>query len=98
MSDKMVETTIDVLGKKIQIKCQETEVAALQKAAHCLAEKMTYFRSQGVMEFEKIAVIAALNLAHQLLGFEAQKENHLQTINQRLHDLHNKVDHALMPK
>lgn len=95
MNDKIIETTIEVLGKKMQIKCQESQVSALQKAAQLLHEKMIYFRTQGVLEFDKMAVIAALNFAHQLLNFEAQKENHLQNINQRLSDLQNKVDHAL---
>jgi cell division protein ZapA len=95
MSDIIAETMVEVLGKTFQIKCAESQISSLQKASHYLDEKMRYFRQQGIIEFEKVAVIAALNVVHQLLSHEAQKEIHMQTINQRLHDLKNKVDNAL---
>ena len=95
MNDNIAETTIEVLGKVFQIKCAESQIPQLQKASEYLDEKMRYFRQQGIMEFEKVAVIAALNVVHQLLSHETQKENHLQAINQRLHNLQNKVDQAL---
>ena len=97
MSDAITEITIDVLGKIFQVKCVESQVAALQKAAQYLDEKMRHFRAQGIVEFDRIAVIAALNVVHQLLTQEAQKENDMQTINQRLHHLQDKVEQALMP-
>lgn len=98
MSDTISETTVDVLGKTFQIKCAESQMASLQKASLYLDEKMRYFRQQGIVEFEKVAVIAALNVVHQFLSHESQKETHMQAINQRLHDLKNKVDHALQPE
>jgi cell division protein ZapA (FtsZ GTPase activity inhibitor) len=67
----------------------------VQKASDYLDEKMRYFRQQGMSEFDKVAIITALNIVDQLLNHESQKENHLQVINQRLHDLHNKVEQAL---
>jgi len=93
----ITETTVEVLGKTFQIKCAASQISSLQKASQYLNEKMQSFHAQGIWEFDKIAVIAALNIAHQLLTQEAQKENHLQAINQRLHDLQNKVECALMP-
>lgn len=97
MSDLIAEMSIDVLGKTFQIKCAESQIEYLQKASHYLDEKMRYFRHQGIAEFDKVAVIAALNIVHQLLTQEAQKEGHMQAINQRLHELQAKVEQALMP-
>src|SRR5579872_4035189 len=95
MSDTIAETTVEVLGKTYQIRCAESQMASLQKASRYLDEKMRYFRQQGIIKFEKVAVIAALNVVHQLLTQESQKEMHLQIINQRLHDLKDKVEAAL---
>lgn len=97
MNDSLIETTIEVMGKTYQIKCAAAQQDALLKASGYLEEKMRYFRQQGVTDFEKIAVITALNVIHQLLSFENQKENQLQMINQRLHELKDKMEHALMP-
>lgn len=98
MSDTITETTtVEVLGRTFQIKCDESQIEDLQNASHFLDEKMRHFRQQGIGDFEKIAVIAALNIVHQLLTQEAQKEGHMQAINQRLHELQNKVELALMP-
>ncbi len=91
----MTEITIEVLNKPFQVKCPESEMALLQKAADYLDEKMRYFRAQGITEFEKIAIIAALNVTHELLTYDARKENSLQTIHERLLDLKNKIDCAL---
>lgn len=95
MTDPIADIMIDVLGKPFPIKCAESQKEYLQKAAEYLSEKMRYFRMQGIIEYEKIAVIAALNIVHQFLTQEAQKEGHLQNVNQRLEALQHKIDHAL---
>jgi cell division protein ZapA len=93
----MTETTVNVLGKPFPIKCSESEIDSLQKAAAYLDEKMRHFRAQGITEFEKIVVISALNVVHELLTYDAKKENSLQAIQQRLLDMKNKIERALMP-
>jgi len=96
MNDPVVETTIQVMGKLFQIKCPESQIASVQKASDYLDEKMRYFRQQGIPEFDKVAIITALNIVDQLLAEDSQKEHHLQAINQRLHDLHDKIEQALV--
>ncbi len=96
MNDPIAETTIEVLGKPFQIKCAESQKAYLEIASDYLDEKMRYFRQQGILEFDKVIVIAALNIVHQLLTQETQKENQMEGVNQRLRDLRDKVDQALM--
>ncbi|MEO8401553.1 MAG: cell division protein ZapA [Gammaproteobacteria bacterium] len=98
MTKNTAETTIEILGKSYQIKCPDTELSSLQRAACYLEEKMRDLHdANNGFNVDRIAIIAALNVVHQLLTFENQKETHLGNINQRLHDLQNKIEHALMP-
>src|SRR5579872_2211706 len=97
MSKKTAETTIEILGKSYQIKCPEHEINSLQRAANYLEEKMRVLHQGSGFCIDKVAIIAALNVVHQLLTFEQQKELRMGDINQRLHDLQNKIEHALMP-
>jgi cell division protein ZapA len=96
MSEESVGTTVEILGKSYQIKCPEGEVHSLQRAAQYLEEKMRMMRESGVLSLDRVAIITALNIVHQLLMAEQQKNSHFQTINQRLQDLQVKVDQALM--
>ncbi len=97
MTTKLTEATIEILGKCYQIKCPDSEVDSLQKAACYLEEKMQQVKNTGIAQLDKIAVIAALNVVYQLLNFDRIKENAMQNINQRLEDLQTKVEHALTP-
>lgn len=95
MSNEVSGTTIEIMGKAYHIKCPETEVNALQQAAQYLEEKMRIMRDAGVMNIDRAAVITALNVVHQLLSLEQQKNTHFQKINQRLSDLQHKVERVL---
>ena len=83
--------------KRIKLSAQETEVTALQRAAQYLEEKMRLIRESGVLSLDRVAIITALNVAHQLLALEQQKNQHAHMINQRLIELQTKVENALGP-
>lgn len=95
MMNDTTETSIEIMGKAYQIKCPETEVNSLQCAAQYLEEKMRLIRASGILNLDRIAIITALNIAHQLLMLEQQKNQHAQLINQRLTELQSKVENAL---
>ncbi|MHB1948379.1 MAG: cell division protein ZapA [Gammaproteobacteria bacterium] len=91
------EITIKILGKSYQIKCPEDEASALQEAAFYLEKKMRETRDTSkVLSIDRIAVITALNMAHQLLELETQAIEKAHAIQQRLRDIQNKVDTALV--
>jgi len=94
MSDT-TDTSIEIMGKTYQIKCPEAEINSLQCAAQYLEEKMRLIRASGILSLDRVAIITALNVAHQLLVLEQQKNQHAQLINQRLTELQNKVESAL---
>lgn len=88
-------TSVEILGKSYYIKCPENEINALQCAAKYLEEKMRLIRESGVVCFDRMAIITALNVVHQLLTLEQQKNQHTQLINQRLAELQSRVENAL---
>lgn len=96
MTDKIVTTNIEILGKLYPVRCSETEVDSLQKAAKLLNQKMSEVQELGkAINLERIAIITALNMANQLLQADNQKSSLMQKINQRLLQIQNKVDTAL---
>jgi cell division protein ZapA len=96
MTDKIVTTTIEILGKQYPVRCLETEAQSLQKAASMLNERMQEVQESGkAINLERIAIITALNLANQLLQADNQKSSVMQKINQRLVTLQNRLETAM---
>lgn len=60
---------IFILDKAYKISCPPAEQDNLQRAAQFLDRKMREIRGSGkVLGLERIAVIAALNISHELLS------------------------------
>lgn len=96
MNDKIISTSIELLGKIYPIRCLESEHAGLQQAAAYLNQQMQEIQNSGkVINLERIAIISALNIAHQFLQFDQQKNNLVTNINQRIGQLQERLDHAL---
>lgn len=96
MTSKPVSITIEILGKPFPVRCPESEAQALQQAAQYLNEKMAEVQESGkVINFERIAVITALNIAYQFLQVDQQKSTIVTKINQRITHLQDKVDAAI---
>ena len=91
-----ITTTIEILGKYYPIRCPEEEVSILQQAASLLNENMTEIKESGkVINIERIAIIAALNIARQLLAMSDEKVQQASKINQRISQIQDKVDQAI---
>lgn len=96
MTIEITGTTVEVLGKQFQVKCPENDISSLQKAAAYLQEKMAEIRSTTyLLSIDRIAVIAALNIAHQFLALQDEQANATEKFNDRLRDLLNKMDNML---
>ena len=60
---------ITILGRAYKVACSREEEPALVAAAHYLDDKMREIRdSAKVIGAERIAIMAGLNLAHELLN------------------------------
>jgi cell division protein ZapA len=71
MNDKTARVSIRILEKEYQVACPVDERTDLLDAAEYLNGKMREIRESGaVMGLDRIAVMAALNLANELLKFK----------------------------
>ncbi|MVF23486.1 cell division protein ZapA [Methylocaldum sp. RMAD-M] len=96
MSEMNPPIKVQILGKEYPISCPEDQQHDLLIAARYLDEKMRQIRGTGrVIGTERIAVMAALNIAHELL--QAQQQNKLlsQDLRDRFSSLHERLDAAL---
>ncbi|MCF6209792.1 MAG: cell division protein ZapA [Gammaproteobacteria bacterium] len=95
MSEKTTTVTIRVLDKEYQVACPTEERVALLESARYLDEKMREIRdSRKMIGSERVAVMAALNIAHDLLQCRADNGNSAGMDN-KLRQLQNKVEAAI---
>lgn len=96
MSGENVPITIKVLDKEFRVACPESEQASLLQSATYLSDKMKEVRDTGkVIGMDRIAVMAALNLVHELLQSRSEQSDFTRTFGHRIEVLQDKVDTAL---
>ena len=92
MADSPKTIEISILGRSYRIACEEDERAGLLEAVAYLDGKMAAIKKAGkVTGTDRIAVMAALNIAHELLtikvgnGFDiGQAKRRISLIEARL--------------
>jgi len=68
MVDEARSITVTILGREYQIACPPEEQERLMECADYLNERMTAIRKRGrSMGIERIAIMAALNIARDFL-------------------------------
>jgi cell division protein ZapA len=73
-SDRTVTLDVSLLGRAYKVACKEGERTELMEAVAFLEPRLQEIRASGkVNGTERIAVMAALNLAHELLRDRAQQ-------------------------
>lgn len=76
---------VQILGKEYPISCPQDEQHDLLVAARYLDEKMRHIRDTGrIIGTERIAVMAALNIAHELLQANQQNKRLAQELRGRV--------------
>jgi cell division protein ZapA len=91
---KSIEVT--VLGRSYSVACGDGEREALMKAVAYLDGKMGEIKRAGkVVGTERIAVTAALNLAHELLSMRLGEGFDVGEARRRIGDIEAKLEAAL---
>jgi cell division protein ZapA len=89
-----VEVTL--LGRTYRVACEEGEREALMQAVAYLDAKMNEIRKAGkVIGAERIAVMAALNVAHELLGMRLGPGFDVGQAKRRISAIESKIDAAI---
>ena len=95
-ADKRDAISVNILSKEYRIGCESGEEEALLKAARLLDGRMKDIRSSGkVIGTDRIAVMAALNLAHELLSQENTADAAAGAANKRIRAMRERIEIAL---
>ena len=96
MNDIYAHVSVRILEKEYQVSCPANERTDLLDAAEMLNAKMREIRDSGkVVGLDRIAVMAALNIANELLHARA-KDRHIEgTLGNRLKLITDRVETAL---
>lgn len=87
---------ITILGREFRVACPPDEQKALLAAASYLDQKMREIREQGkVIGVERIAVMAALNMAYELLSTRVGGNFDIGDIKRRINTMEALLDEAM---
>ena len=96
MMEESVPVSLKILGKDYKIACTVDEREGLLSSAQLLDEEMRELRDTGkVIGPDRIAVMAALNLAHELKQVQKQNELLSKGLGDRLAQLRDKIENIL---
>ncbi|MDF1655528.1 MAG: cell division protein ZapA [Coxiellaceae bacterium] len=96
MSGQENMVSITVMDRSYSIKCPPEQAQALYKAANYLDAQMRKLRqSASNSTSDSLAVVAALNISHELMSYKKQLDNGADTLNQRVKSLEKKIEQAL---
>ena len=88
--------SIRILEKEFVVGCPHEERSALLDAAEFLNVKMREIRDSGkVVGIDRVAVMAALNLAHELLKLQEKDRRSEAEHGNRVRALRDRIDGAL---
>ena len=87
---------VNLLGRSYRVACDDNEREALMQAVAYLDAKMNEIRKTGkVMGAERIAVMAALNVAHELLTMRLGGGFDLGHAKRRISAIESQIDAAI---
>ena len=96
MSSETARVSVRILEKEYQFACPSEEQDDLVRSAEYLNAKMKQIREAGsVVGTDRIAVMAALNLANDLLKGRNRDESQDMRLEMRLKTLRERVESAL---
>jgi cell division protein ZapA len=88
---------VEILDKEYQVACPPDQEGALLAAARHLDQSMRDIRASGkVIGLERVAIMAALNLSHELLALRDGKPGaSLDDHEERIEAVNSRLDEAL---
>ena len=96
MTNPHAQVSVRILDKEYQVACPLDERTDLLDSAEVLNAKMLEIRNSGrVVGLDRIAVMAALNMANDLLHAQAKDRLIEGDLSSRLRDISDRVDSVL---
>lgn len=96
MNDMYAHISVKILEKEYQVSCPASERTDLLDSAEILNARMREIRDSGkVVGLDRIAVMAALNMANELLHAKARDRELEGTVGNRLKLMSDRVESVL---
>ncbi len=96
MAEAPKTVEVSLLGRTYRVACEDDERESLMQAVAYLETKMNEIRNAGkVTGAERIAVMAALNVAHELLSVRLGSKFDVGQAKRRLSAIESKIDAAI---
>ncbi len=96
MSEKTKALDVNIMGRNYRVTCADEEREALLAAVAYVDNKMTEIKAAGkVAGTERIAVMAALNIANELLSVKLGSGFDIAELKRRMNLVQSKLDQAL---
>lgn len=87
--------TVKILDKEYRIGCPEDEKDNLRASADLLNEKLNEIKQQGsVIGSERIAIMTALNMSHEILHSQSMATEHAD-LNNRIEALSDRITKSM---
>jgi len=87
---------VNIMGREFRIACREEEQHELLKAVDYLNNKMREIRDAGkVIGVERIAIMAALNIAHEFLSTRMEGGFDVGEFKRRIFHMQANIDQAM---
>ena len=88
--------SVRILDKEYQVRCPQSEVDTLTRSAQHLDSQMSMIRDSGkVVGTDRIAVMAALNIASELFGRNAEEAQFSEAVSSQVDRMLDRVTEAL---
>jgi cell division protein ZapA len=96
MSEKAKPLEVTIMGRNYRVACAEDEREALLAAVAYVDRKMTEIKAlKKIAGTERIAVMAALNIANELLSIRLGTGFDIAELKRRINSVQSKLDQAL---
>ena len=96
MSEKAKALDVSIMGRNYRVTCADEEREALLAAVAYVDKKMTEIKAASrVAGIERIAVMAALNIANELLSIKLGGGFDIAELKRRMNSVQSKLDQAL---
>ena len=94
---------VEIMGRAYKVACADEERDGLLQAVSFLDERMNEIKSSGkIASAERIAVMAALNIAHEFLQLRSQPQAppdfDSEGLKRRIDDMQAALDEVLVPQ
>ena len=88
--------SVKILNKNYNIKCPPEQAEALRESARIIEDKLREMkRASSSISTDRMLVVIALNLCHELLVLKNEKSNTIGTIEGKLQGLQSRIQSFL---